>query len=1092
MTTTSSLQKYSDYHNSIEDCNAFCKNYKKEQSNYRYKNFTQINFTAGDEEQFQKYRYDKNNDNEIDVNDIDINNNLFFEHKLFLEWSKYKNLDVLSVINTFRYIFEKFKKGIFIKIVNNQLKVFLPFSNVNFINEWSSNIKIDPKYGDMYNFFSKISNLEGYNFNKHNINNFINSWYSNNSLIRYEFPINEGDTNVSCIKNMLEELCKNRILPDIELFINRRDFPLITKNQFEPYYNLWDTKEKPLLSHNYDKYVPILSMSISENFSDILIPSYDDWIRVQNKNNIWFPRASQDYNYTFDTKWKDKIPTAIFRGSSTGSGVTIETNQRLKVAYISHITPKDINVIPYIDAGITKWNIRPKKNLGNKYLEFLDPSTLPFTLVNKLTPLEQSKYKYIIHIDGHVSAYRLSYELSMNCVILIVKSEWKLWYSNLLVPYVHYVPIKEDLSDLIDIIKWCRKNDKKCKNIATNANKFYEKYLKKDGIFDYLQKLFIDIKKNIGKYYYNDIKPINIQLINEYISIFPNEDVNSSKFLLNYQDKDIDIENLFFNIHVNNINTYPKTNKTIKDISLIPSNNRSYDFLKGINYALNMIKDIEEYCKYEKDIFKNKLCIVKKFNFKDFCLAIKSTNDFEKIKEHIHETFIGTNCINHLLKDVPNFVYIFGIYKKQNSYNLITEFVDGITFQEYIKSNDFDFKEYLFILIQLCLVLEYAQKKIGFVHYDLTVWNIIIKKLKEPIEIIYPINCKNNIKIKTKIIPIIIDYGKSHVFYKNIHYGFINMYKFDKSIDFISIFMTSIYQIIIDKNLSKYDFNNLLKLSNFISNTKYCKKTFHNSKDIKTFFYNAKKYSNLIYSNKHELHNYSPYDLFEYITKKFKSYDFDIEFMQYYDCILEKSNEFQVYDYILSNNNEERIQSYLNVFEKVKKINFSVLNDIYLKYFINKIKEELHFVNKNMLSFLKDQNIDSDKYKDIFTETLIHISKFDDNIYINNNIENNLNNFKNILDDIKIYELNYDDTIFLFKDDVLKILDNNSYLTEDKIENINTYIYLKNIIQKVFSNQNYNKKIYNLLDNIDNKIKIINNKITNINTLKILSKIIYK
>ena len=54
MATTSSFQKYPDYYNSIEDCNMFVKNYNKEPTNPRYKNFRQVHFTAGDEEQFQK------------------------------------------------------------------------------------------------------------------------------------------------------------------------------------------------------------------------------------------------------------------------------------------------------------------------------------------------------------------------------------------------------------------------------------------------------------------------------------------------------------------------------------------------------------------------------------------------------------------------------------------------------------------------------------------------------------------------------------------------------------------------------------------------------------------------------------------------------------------------------------------------------------------------------------------------------------------------------------------------------------------------------------------------------------------------------
>ena len=168
MTTTSSFQKYPDYYNSIEDCNLFIKNYNKEATNPRYKNFKQVHFTAGDEEQFQKYICNQNgNDTQVEITD----DNLFCNHSLFLEWDKYKNLNNLTRINTFKYIFEKFKKGIYVKILNNELKVFLPFSNINFINEWSSQIKINPKYEDITEFFKYITEIDGYTFHKNHINN---------------------------------------------------------------------------------------------------------------------------------------------------------------------------------------------------------------------------------------------------------------------------------------------------------------------------------------------------------------------------------------------------------------------------------------------------------------------------------------------------------------------------------------------------------------------------------------------------------------------------------------------------------------------------------------------------------------------------------------------------------------------------------------------------------------------------------------------------------------------------------------------------------------------------------------------------------
>ena len=45
---------------------------------------------------------------------------------------------------------------------------------------------------------------------------------------------------------------------------------------------------------------------------------------------------------------------------------------------------------------------------------------------------EQSKCKYILDIDGHVKAFRLSNELRMGCVILLVDSPINYGFKNIL------------------------------------------------------------------------------------------------------------------------------------------------------------------------------------------------------------------------------------------------------------------------------------------------------------------------------------------------------------------------------------------------------------------------------------------------------------------------------------------------------------------------------------------------------------------------------------------------------------------------------------------------------------------------------------
>ena len=160
-----------------------------------------------------------------------------------------------------------------------------------------------------------------------------------------------------------------------------------------------------------------------------------------------------------------------------------------------------------LDAGITKWNCRPRKLYKNNFLQVIDPEKLQdIKLASFLDPVQQSNYKYIINVDGHVSAFRLSLELSMGSVVFLQKSKYRVWFRKYLVENVHYVSIEEDLSDLYEKIRWCREHDDECRQIAENAKLFYDTYLSKESMLDFTQKLFCEIKQRTGTYFYNYIQ----------------------------------------------------------------------------------------------------------------------------------------------------------------------------------------------------------------------------------------------------------------------------------------------------------------------------------------------------------------------------------------------------------------------------------------------------------------------------------------------------------------------------------------------------------------------------------------------------------
>ena len=571
---------------------------------------------------------------------------------------------------------------------------------------------------------------------------------------------------------------------------------------------------------------------------------------------------------------------------------------------------------------------------------------------------------------------------------------------------------------------------------------------------NYYQKLLIDIKKETGIYFYNTINNIDIIIEDE------------KKYLFNRE--------LY----------YPKNDKKIEDINMFPKSRRCYGKLKAIEWVINKINtesEFEKIIKNKETIFSNKLGVVKKYELNNFLFAVKSTNDYFKSKEHIHEAYIGINGINEILKDIPNFSYVFGIYKKEDEINVITEYISELTLQKYIMSKNFNFYEFLNIILQLCLALQVAQQRCCFVHYDLTPWNIILKYLKEPQYIHYIINGKV-IRIRVCIIPVIIDYGKSHMIHNNIHHGFIKPYNFSTSFDIISLFITTIYQIIISNFLSSNELSNFLKLTNFISNTKYCPSKFKNVKDAKTFFHKVKKYSNLINDNKYELEKYTPMDLFNYIVEKL-NYNFPYSYtINHYTSYMNRSDPEQIFEFILSKNNDERIKSYLNIFNKVKNIdlfNIDEYNDISTMYILQKLENNITFLMEDMNYYLEDQKL-KNEYEYMFDDSINYLKKLYKKKY-KNLLLKDIQNVENIDIINKIEITNYSEEIFLFPEKIKNLISKVNMLDKKNIEQINRYLNIKYILEVIL----FHDGIFKI--SIKNKNKFKN--ILELNTIDILNKI---
>lgn len=792
------------YFRSPQECIEYSRQ-SRSNTNPRYPTFCQYHYTAGDEQQFE----DKRNRTHLRPSPVYTPNPSVYR--------KFQNTDCSSVDHTFKYMFYKFKKGIFVQIKDNRVSVFLPFSNYNFTNEFHSFISFDKsKYRSMNDVFRRACDINGRTFKPQAVNRRREEWFANNALIRYEYPVREFDSGISEMHDMLNEMCLAYTdIPDIELFINKRDHPLLRTDECEPYDCVFGPST-PLRSHKYNSYTPILSMCGKRSgFADVVIPTWDDWARVSSLESKYFIKCSQYYEpIRVHEEWSDKIPTAVFRGSSTGFGLTLDTNPRLRIAHMSLEGVCDDDGIRLLDAGIVSWNVRPR--IHYPYIDTFEDSILRIPLVSPLTLFEQSRYKYIVHVDGHVAAYRLAKELGSMSVVLKVDSEFTLWFSALLQPWVHYVPVRSDLSDLYERIRWCKEHDAECQTIATNAKRLYDTHLQKRGILEYLRNTIITLKQCSRPYTY--VKRV-CDIVTQYE------------------------RNLFEAHSIGSDTSIPFT-----PTHLPPSIGRCFSRCHGTQlfiqryYATHGKLPLQSV----RTVRVNKKTSLTIHRFGDDTLSEKTSQDDT---ETLNEWCVGTYCINPLTRFVPSFVFTYGIFNN----HVYTEFVEGCTLFEYISSPAFSIQTFVLVMVQIALSLETAQNQCLFMHYDLYPWNIMLRTYPTPRDHTYTVGT-DTYTINTDTIPVMIDFGKSRGVYKGRYYGRKYIFGFSAIHDLLCVLVSSLFSILNTRQCSKHELKVVFHLSSFFTRTRFTDyQHFDTVRSLKTFLMRHKKYGTMISRPKGEL-----------------------------------------------------------------------------------------------------------------------------------------------------------------------------------------------------------------------------------------------
>lgn len=226
----------------------------------------------------------------------------------------------------------------------------------------------------------------------------------------------------------------------------------------------------------------------------MMFKNYDS---LQESNTLIIPDSSflkknwQDlFSKIIDNRekitWENKIAKFFWRGSATGGnyGVNnINNLPRLKLVVLAKLYPN------IVDAQLVN-PIYQDDYSGKKLKKVID--LLFDSEEQKVSEIEHLNYKYLLSLDGNsATGTRVPWIMLSNSILIKQESRKIEWFYPALKPYIHYIPLKKDLTNFAELYAWLEKNQNQLKNIINRANLFVENNLTSDDI-DMQMRIILD------------------------------------------------------------------------------------------------------------------------------------------------------------------------------------------------------------------------------------------------------------------------------------------------------------------------------------------------------------------------------------------------------------------------------------------------------------------------------------------------------------------------------------------------------------------------------------------------------------------------
>ena len=213
-----------------------------------------------------------------------------------------------------------------------------------------------------------------------------------------------------------------------------------------------------------------------------------------------FERSDSDHTYSKQHSFNRLIPDFHFH-SWPEVGIK-DYNSFVNDIDKAGLLPAEKNCVGWIGNPNTNYRRKILWQIGQTHPDMFDIIAMGWAGGSNGQQLNSTKYistpdlvktySVLIDIEGNGYSGRLKHLLWSHRPVLLVDRPHKEYFYPFLKRWVHYIPVKRDLSDLVEMTRWVFNNYEKAREIANNAYDFSQKYLTRDACYKQWDTIIMD------------------------------------------------------------------------------------------------------------------------------------------------------------------------------------------------------------------------------------------------------------------------------------------------------------------------------------------------------------------------------------------------------------------------------------------------------------------------------------------------------------------------------------------------------------------------------------------------------------------------